>query len=72
MPEAKVILKDKELKKGTDYTISYSDNTKPGTGKAIIKGTGNYTGETVAYFEIQKKTAQQILERKTKNRSEKR
>jgi hypothetical protein len=55
MPEAKVILKDKELKKGTDYTISYSDNTKPGTGKAIIKGTGNYTGETVAYFEIQKK-----------------
>ena len=55
MPEAKVILKDKELKKGTDYTISYSDNTTPGTGKAIIKGTGNYTGETVAYFEIQKK-----------------
>ncbi len=55
MPEAKVILKDKELKKGTDYTISYSDNTKPGTGKAIIKGIENYTGETVAYFEIQKK-----------------
>ena len=57
MPEAKVILKDKELKKGTDYTISYSDNTKPGTGKAIIKGIGNYTGETVAYFEIQKKNS---------------
>lgn len=52
-----VIVKDGsvKLKPGTDYTISYSDNTKPGTGKAIIKGTGNYTGETVAYFEIQKK-----------------
>ena len=52
-----VIIKDGsvKLKQGTDYTISYSDNTKPGTGKAIIKGTGNYTGETVAYFEIQKK-----------------
>ena len=52
-----VIIKDGsvKLKPGTDYTISYSDNTKPGTGKAIIKGTGNYTGETVAYFEIQKK-----------------
>ena len=52
-----MIIKDGsvKLKPGTDYTISYSDNTKPGTGKAIIKGTGNYTGETVAYFEIQKK-----------------
>lgn len=54
-----VIIKDGsvKLKQGTDYTISYSDNTKPGTGKAIIKGTGNYTGETVAYFEIQKKNS---------------
>ena len=69
MPEAKVILKDKELKKGTDYTISYSDNTKPGTGKAIIKGTGNYTGETVAYFEIQKKD--NTTEKKTKKSNQK-
>ena len=54
-----VIIKDGsvKLKPGTDYTISYSDNTKPGTGKAIIKGIGNYTGETVAYFEIQKKNS---------------
>ena len=54
-----VIIKDGsvKLKQGTDYTISYSDNTKPGTGKAIIKGIGNYTGETVAYFEIQKKNS---------------
>ena len=40
---------------GTDYTISYSDNTNAGEATATLKGTGdNYAGEWVMNFTIQK------------------
>ena len=40
---------------GTDYTISYSDNTNVGEATATLKGTGdNYAGEWVMNFTIQK------------------
>ena len=31
---------------GTDYSVSYKDNTKVGTAKVTITGKGNYTGKT--------------------------
>lgn len=40
------------LKKGTDYTISYSNNKNVGTAKVTFKGTGHYTGTLTKTFEI--------------------
>jgi beta-xylosidase len=37
---------------GTDYTVSYSNNTNVGTATAIITGTGNYAGTTTQAFII--------------------
>lgn len=45
------------LKAGTDYTITYKNNTKAGsTATVTIKGKGNYTGTLVTYFKVLKKT----------------
>lgn len=59
-PAIKVTLNDKELKKNTDYTVSYSNNTAPGTGKAAITGIGNYTGKKTVSFEIKKTAVEKI------------
>lgn len=40
------------LTEGVDYSISYSDNIDPGTGKVIVSGIGNYTGSIEIPFEI--------------------
>lgn len=47
----------KGLKKGTDYTVSYSNNINAGTAKAVIAGKGNYTGTVAVSFTINKKAA---------------
>ncbi|MBP3854245.1 MAG: fibronectin type III domain-containing protein [Ruminiclostridium sp.] len=43
---------DKTLKKGTDYTVSYKNNTNIGTASATIKGKGDYTGTKTVKFSI--------------------
>lgn len=40
------------LVKGTDYTVSYTNNTNAGTATLTIKGKGNYTGTKAANFTI--------------------
>lgn len=35
------------LKKGTDYDVTYANNTNPGEAKAIVNFKGNYKGENV-------------------------
>lgn len=40
------------LTKGIDYTISYSNNKKPGTASVTIKGKGSYTGTVKKTFKI--------------------
>jgi len=40
------------LKNGTDYTVSYKNNTKLGTATVTIKGKGNYTGTITKTFKI--------------------
>lgn len=48
-----VTLNGKKLKKGTDYTVSYANNTKAGSeASVIIKGKGKYVGTTTKDFEI--------------------
>lgn len=52
-PSVTVILNGKKLKKGTDYTVSYANNTKAGsTASVIITGKGNYVGTAIQNFEI--------------------
>ena len=40
------------LENGTDYKLSYEDNTDPGTATVIIEGLGNYTGFAEKTFQI--------------------
>ena len=41
-----------QLTEGTDYTISYTDNNKPGTASFKIVGKGAYTGEKSGTFKL--------------------
>ena len=58
----KVTVRDGEttLEEGTDYTVSYADNTNPGTATVIVTGKGNYTGEATAQFTIVQLDAQYL------------
>ena len=51
-PSVTVKVGGKTLKKDTDYTVSYSNNTKVGTAKVTIKGKGNYTGSVSKTYSI--------------------
>lgn len=52
-PSVKVTYKGVTLKKDTDYTVSYKNNTKAGkTATVIIKGKGKYTGTISKNFKI--------------------
>lgn len=44
------------LVEGTEYTLSYANNTVVGTATATVKGVGNYTGSVVRNFSISKQT----------------
>lgn len=54
-PKPTVKYKGKTLKKGTDYTVSYSSNVNPGTGKVKIKGKKKYSGTVTKTFKIYSK-----------------
>ena len=41
-----------DLKSGTDYLLTYENNTNAGTAAAIIKGQGNFSGEERIEFSI--------------------
>ena len=51
-PGVTVKLNGKTLKNGTDYSVTYSNNTKVGTAKVTIKGKGNYSGTVTKTFKI--------------------
>ena len=51
-PGVTVKLNGKTLKNGTDYAVSYSNNTKVGTAKVTITGKGNYTGSVSKTYSI--------------------
>ena len=57
-PEINVVYNGITLKKGVDYTVSYSDNTELGTATVTVKGIGNFKGEAKASFEIVEKGGQ--------------
>ncbi len=41
-----------DLTAGTDYTVTYSDNTNAGTASVTISGAGDYTGSVTKTFTI--------------------
>lgn len=49
-PSVIVIYEGKKLKKGTDYTVSYTNNKKIGFGQIKVKGKGRYHGTLVREF----------------------
>ena len=51
-PGVVVTLNGATLKKGTDYTVSYSSNKSVGTATVTVKGTGAYIGKVTGYFSI--------------------
>ena len=53
-PAPTVKLGTKTLKKGTDYTVTYSANLNAGTATITIKGKGNYTGTAKGTFTIKR------------------
>ena len=48
------------LIRDTDYMVSYSDNTNPGTATATVTGKGNYTGTVSKSFTINRATVQSV------------
>lgn len=50
MPAVKV--GGRTLKNGTDFTVSYKNNTEPGTATLSVTGKGNYSGSVSKTFRI--------------------
>ncbi len=44
------------LREGTDYTVTYKNNTKVGTATVTLQGTGNYSGTKSVEFNINELT----------------
>ncbi|MDQ0289312.1 MBG domain-containing protein [Oligosphaera ethanolica] len=55
-PEPDVKDGDDTLVLGTDYTLTYANNTNAGTATVTVKGKGNYTGTKDKTFTIGKAT----------------
>ena len=50
------------LVEGVDYTLSYGENTKTGTGTVIVTGKGSYGGTTTLRFRIVPKWLQWTIQ----------
>lgn len=55
------------LEANTDYTVSYTNNVDAGTGKVIVTGIGNYSGELVSEFTINPKSISPTVSLSYKN-----
>ena len=51
-PTPKLKVNGYTLKKGTDYTVTYSNNKKKGKATITLKGKGNYKGSKKKTFKI--------------------
>ena len=51
-PTVTVKLGSTKLTKGTDYTVSYSNNTNVGTAAITVTGKGKYSGKTTKTFTV--------------------
>ena len=58
-PIPEVTFNGTELAEGIDYTLSYANNKKAGTGTVTVKGKGNYSGSLKQTFTITAKDLSQ-------------
>lgn len=49
----KAVYKEKELKEGLDYKVSYANNNKAGTASLILTGIGRFNGTAKKNYKIQ-------------------
>ena len=54
-PEPVVTYNGTTLVKGTDYTVTYENNTEAGTATVTVKGKGDYSGTVTKDFTIKQK-----------------
>ena len=52
MPKPTVKMGSTTLREGTDYTLSYANNTNVGTATITVRGVGDYTGAITKRFTI--------------------
>ncbi|MEY8515911.1 LamG-like jellyroll fold domain-containing protein [Lachnospiraceae bacterium 29-84] len=57
-PKVTVTYNGKVLKSGTDYTLKYSNNKKPGQATVVVTGKGDYSGSKVVKFNVLPKKVQ--------------
>ncbi|HKL98908.1 MAG TPA: hypothetical protein VJZ06_03240 [Mobilitalea sp.] len=55
-----IVYIDKALTEGTDFTVSYENNTNVGAATVTVEGLGNYCGKVTKTFEIKKAVVNQI------------
>ena len=55
-------MKEGQLEEGVDYLVSYSDNFRPGTAKAVVRGIGIYSGVITKTFQIYEDKAPQDIQ----------
>lgn len=65
-PKVSVCYDNRVLKKGTDYSVSYSNNINVGTAKIVISGKGNYSGKKTVTFKIKAKNIKNLKLKKVK------
>ena len=68
-PAPRVLLDGKTLKKGTDYTVTYSNNKNAGSAKVIIKAMGKYSGRIIKTFKIKPKSITKLTFTKISNKT---
>jgi len=60
-PNVDFYYKNTKLKNGIDFKVSYESNINAGSGRIIINGIGNYTGEVTEIFRINKKEIDEVI-----------
>lgn len=65
-PKIIVLNGNQALKKGSDYSVSYSGNKNAGTAKIILRGMGDYSGTKTVTFKIKAKNIKKLKLKKLK------
>lgn len=67
--DVKVVMDGTELVQGTDYTLSYSNNTWVGTASVTVKGMGSWAGSAVVTVPIKADLSEEGIEMSVGNQS---
>lgn len=60
-PDVVVTMNGRVLNRGTDYTVSYSNNINVGTATMTVTGIGSFSGTQTIYYTIEAKNIENCL-----------